>query len=678
MGTTTQKIFFKEEFILRKKMPRRRAPQANPVPENEGPQQPAEQVPQLTEAMTRKLKRIMGVDNLSISPPITIGVGDGEAKSQRLAELVLVHLGFVAELSAQKEAADRWGEWLWKEWKGTQGTEAIAEWEMIHRLTGIEIIVVSSRNEVKVPASLIFDRAQTMVVAVSAGNYCFVVLSPSRRGEGNIDEFVRQKIQVKETDKRKKRVITLADEAEELETRNEKRGRVDENFRVVEEHPVLESFEEFEKFRKDMRRIKVKNVIEWSEFIGEDILDQVSFIYRAQYKTEIEYDQLSKTEFLTRLEVCVNVYAPTSEQTVGGEPWLHDEPELVPRFIKEFMRFCQKFKGSKLDKVDRLLRNVERTHRGWAEAMYRDIAMFRVEENGDLCLVRAIKKLQELGEAETNKAKAGLQNDETKTEQGKTNERTHSSNGGRGSYEYGGGRGSNGGRGSYENGGGRGGYEYGGGRGGYEYGGSRGGYEYGGGRGDYEYGGSRGSNGSRSSYEYGGARGGYQGRGPSEGTRAGKVDWHPDQQQGHTWGKQRDEHNQGGHNWFPRGTGSNTGGGTGGGASGDARHYAGAMVHRQQRRFDEEEVRTYACYNCGDPNHISPNCPKPKMCAKCGSTKHLRWQCDGSGAGNIAKVEDKVEPAVGQGPVKQYVPTLGTKASTRVPFQPQGPTNNNK
>ena len=636
---------------------------------NEVPQQPAEgaeTAPKLTDTVTKKLKKVMGIENISISKPILMGALQGEPRAQRLAELVLIYLGYVAGATELKEAGDRWGRSLWQEWRGIKGAEAIADWEMVHALAGIEVVQVSSGKDVKVPAGLIVDKIRTMVVAMSAGNYFFVVLSPSRIGEGRIEDFVSGKLQAGNNEKGQKRVIRIDEEVEEEEVRSrkEKRGRLEEDFRVVEEHPVLESFEEFEKFRKDMRRIKVQNAIEWSEFIGEEIFDQVSFIYRAQFKTEIEFDQLSKSDFLTRLEVCVNVYAPTAEQSVSGEPWLHEEPELVPKFAKEFMRYCQGIRGSKLEKVDRLLRAVEKTHRDWSEAMYRDIAMFRVEENGDLCLVRAIRKLQELGkEAMINKERKQVR----VREENRGERMEGAGNGARGDYEYGGGRASNGARGIYEYGGGRTGN---GGRGNYEYGGGRPGN---GGRGNYEYGGGRAGNGG-GGVEFGGGRGGngggrgvYNARGDYE--RGG--DWHQDQQQRNV-SERRDDQGQGGNNWVARGAG----GGTAGGTSGYARNTFGSPDHRWQRRNDEEEVRNtgIACYNCGDPSHLSPKCPKPRMCGKCGSTKHLRLQCDGSGPQDMAKAEEKSEPAGGAGTAaKQYVPpVLGTKATARIAFQPQG------
>ena len=96
----------------------------------------------------------------------------------------------------------------------------------------------------------------------------------------------------------------------------------------------------------------------------------------------------------------------------------------------------------------------------------------------------------------------------------------------------------------------------------------------------------------------------------------------------------------------------------------------------------------FSCYNCGSPDHSFYQCTSPKRCVKCGSDKHLRSRCDGSGPGSGASGDnaevDQNQPPGGKGPATgagggstghatggapQYIPkaSAGGKALPAVP-----------
>jgi hypothetical protein len=655
-------------------------------------------LPKLAEAVKKKLKTATQVENISLSAGVQVQGVSEEAKAVSLAKLTLLYYGYGEEETELDEASAYWGLGMWELW---QSKNATVDWNMVTTLCKLTVVVVSSAKEARYPAGATADPAKAMFVAKGANDFYFVALHPSRRQRGGADAFVEATLRKWEEEKQKRigPIVTLQGSDEEeghtvnagkrkKDDRNEKQQDVagkkqkeaepeddENNFEVMEVHPVLESWGQFDVFKQRMRAITTrKKQIVWTEFISEEIKDSYDMVHKLFYDEEFAETKLTKTEFLRRSEEIANFEKNGISAKDRGEPRLFEDPEEVAEFAKDYKAYLKREGGllSDTEKCEKLLRAIDDKHREWTIDIRKSCKLFQGEGLAARRLILIFQRLESLAEAAIVAKKGNIVVDKTQVKNVERGVDTGPQN------ERGLGRGRNG---NYE----------------------RRGYSQ--------------QEGYQNHYQpmwQGMSNSGFHGLQPQSVFQTPFAGGAPQQQPfpvvpmnyatgagpyhtaGVTYPAGGMTHPGGGMTW-PTGMGYPAGGvtfqneehggthrnnsqGVPGLPPGGGRGAGGGLPRRQpyggqqQHPYGGDLGSKYKCFNCDEHGHLSTQCTKPKRCKICGSTNHLSYTCDGSGPKRNATPQEVIkespqEEAKGTQQQQQYVPaTLGGRAGNKVSF----------
>jgi hypothetical protein len=387
---------------------------------NGGGEGTAETPIKLAEATMKKLRKSVGVENLIVSEAVPIRESDPQAtRATGIARALLLHLGVRDEQELDK-TSKRWGSAIHDRAKELGGEETKVSWQSISEWTQMTVIVVSSVKEIRIPENGIADR-NSLFVGRGAGDNFFVGLHPRRDSDEVTVEAIEDKIRIwregQNPRKRGQEMIVMTEE----ETESNQRTRLDPkrsrgiseeeepDFEMARDHPVLEEWNGFDEWKKQMRWVRATKALVWNEFVGEAITDRFEMVYTALYGHEFSTTRLLKAVFVDRVREVRDTVLNESTSTNGFEPRLFQEPEAVPQFIKDYMTFLKSAEGkkmSKLEQVERLLRAIEEHHRDWHKVISADVKLFKTQQNAEACLVRVFGKLEDLGKAETERRAA--------------------------------------------------------------------------------------------------------------------------------------------------------------------------------------------------------------------------------------------------------------------------------
>ena len=615
------------------------------------------------EALKKRLRALVGVQNLTLSEGVKIGLGlKNEHKAELLARAVLLHYGFGAENQDLEEASSYLGLALWELWSERQGKEASADWNMVAQVSGVTVSVVASSRDMVFPTGAVVNRETSIFVCRGSEDVVYVVLNPLRAKSESAMEFVEETLQRwARTQREQAGVVDLNDSEEEMGTKlavvtkktrskgsseRSRRGeegeipRGDEEtgkrykvgdqegpeFEVSEAHPVLEELSNTRRseFERSMRRVNARGDILWSPFIGGDIVRRYEMAFRWQYKSEFASTRMSKKVFLQRTEELVNILSTSGAMKRAGEPRLRKEPGAAKIFVEEIMEYRSRSenKYAPLEWCDRLLHNIEDRNSTWAAEIRRNINIFYSEPMAGACFMAICLQLEKLEEGtEGATPGSGLRD------------------GGKG--ERRGDRGQRQGQDQYQA---------------QPFGWQEGSQAFAGQPPNFRQ---RPLFGGRQAQAFPGP----QTLSQQTGTTQNQGDTPPGPPPNWTFvgGQQVASPGLPPPNWNVFGgqqvaspgppSNWNVFGGQQAAAPGPAPSGFGQLPNTERRA-------PFKCYNCGDPGHNSANCPLPKRCKVCGSLKHLAWACDGSGN----STGDTPPPP----PQRQYVPTGSPGQPVRV------------
>jgi hypothetical protein len=650
--------------------------------------------PKLAEAVKKKLKTAIQVENLTLSEGVQLQGLSEEADATSLAKMMLLHHGFGEDEGDLHEASEYWGLALWEIWR-QRGKDVTADWMMLATLCKVTIVIISSAKEVRYPTGATATADTALFVARGANDFYFVTLHPARKPKGRAEEFVTSTLQRWETERKPKgsEVVTLmgSDDDDTMMTKKkrsdskegkrigaEKRSRESDseeeenNFKVMKAHPVLNTWGQFETFRLGMRTIAtLKKQIGWTDFIGEEIIEDFELVYNFLYSESFEATRVSKAEFLKRVEEICNFQKNILSAKERGEPRLHEDPEGVADFSKEYKAYlkreCVELSGG--EKCEKLLRAIDDKHRQWAAEIRKKCKLFQGEDMAAKRLIMIFERLEELAEAELvgkkgkdtvdkNQGRQGDRGAEQGSQQDRGFGRARSQN-----FER---------RGLGQDHGYQQQYQpmwQGGNNAGFIGMQQQNGYQptFIGGvaqQQQFAAGPMYAQGATPMPYPAGGmgytAGGMAMGGGmqyPVGGMTTGEGAFPP----GGIGGQQQGQQGYRGNQQWGQGQQLPPGGGRGMGGGLPRRHGQGGQGGR------------YSCFNCGEEGHLSTQCTQPKRCKDCGSTTHLSWACDGSGPkGKTAAQQDDIEKSKEEqkaGDQPQYVPKpLGGRAGNKVLF----------
>ena len=571
----------------------------------------AEAPMRLAEATMKKLRKRVGVENLIVSEAVLIRESEPQAtRATGLAKALLLHLG-VRDKMELDTTSERWGVAWYERAKELGGEDAKVSWQTISTWAQLTVVVVTSMRDTIVPEGDITDES-SMFVGRGAGDNFFVGLHP-RRGDDEarveaIEDMISNWREQQTPRKRQQQEVIIMED----EPKRKKQAQEEDvpDFEMARDHPVLEEWTDFDEWKKSMRWVKAQKAMVWVDFVGESITDRFEMVYTALYGQEFAATKLTKPVLIERAKEVRDAVLNEGTTANGFEPRLFQEPEAVPQFVKDYMKFLKAAEGTKMTKlaqVERLLRAIEEHHRDWHKVISADVKLFKTQQNAEACLVRVFGKLEDLGKAETERRAA---------------------NSGRGG---GGGRGGGWHQRHGQN---------------WDQGGHGGGQAT-----NWNQGGNGG--GQATNWNQGGNGGGQATNQMDLKSGAGTPvlgdKGETTQQAGVKLGAVEPATLFGNNQYIPRG---------------------GTPPHSQGSGTPEKRVK-FACYNCNSPEHGVNTCPEPKRCNKCGSTRHLQARCDGSGPGRGPPMEQ--EPMAGAGggrtapgQATQYVP----QATQYVPRAP--------
>lgn len=569
----------------------------------------------LSEAVNRRLKSALGVQNLTMSDGFQYQEQlDNITKAEIAARAMLMHHGYGANEADLAAAGETLGLAVAELLRDGYGKEAKMDWKALALITGMTIVVVASAKNMCYPAEATVDRETTMFLARGVEDQFYVVLNPLRAQTGSAEEYVDNLLIKWDDEAKKRKVVHLesSDEERPLEqtpgaAKRRVRGKVGgaavvykeaetsfPRFEVNEAHEVLEDWEGYTNFIVGMRKIRVMEPIIWVEFIGEKLLRRVEMLFRLQFKSEFNATRMPKGLFLERIEILKNLdTSKPSKRT--GEPHLYAEPGAVKTFIEDFFEFRSQNSAryTNLEWCERLIYRISQNRRDWAREVEGTIGILKTEQFAEAGFLTICRKLEILEREEVEKAKtlkeAARHSDNPSHERFPSQRRNYEAKRGQQEYQQ---------NSSWQP----------------QWPPTQ----------NYQpspFGGQ-----TNQAYQpgFGGqANQGYQtgqvtpyaGFGPPPLSGSGYQSNHP-----------RPENSMGG--------------------------------------LPLKSIVSFKCYNCDDPTHSSRECTKPKRCNTCHSLSHLAMRCDGSGPKGA--VGGPPPPGLGQSTVatatdqsgKQYVPMV--------------------
>ena len=646
----------------------------------------------VSEALKKRLRAAVGVQNLTMSEGVKIGmVITNEHKAELLARIVLLHYGFGAENQDLEEASSYLGLAFWELWSERQGKEAAADWNMVARVSGVTVSVVASSRDTVFPTGAVVDRETTIFVCRGSEDVVYVVLNPLRAKSGSAMAFVEEMLQRWSRSQREQPgVVDLNESEEDTGTRqaavtrknrskgSSERGRRGEEgeiprgdeetgkrykfgdqegpeFEVSEAHPVLEELSSTSRleFERSMRRINARGDILWSSFIGGDIVRRFEMAFRWKYKSEFATARMSKKVFLQRTEELVNILSTSGSMKRTGEPRLHKDQGAAKTFVREIMEYRSRYenKYAPLEWCDRLLLNIEDKDISWAAEIRRNINLFYSESMAGACFMAICQQLEALEEGAAGAAPLPDSRDGGKADRrGDRGQRQ-----GQEQYQV---QGQTQPRGWQENNQG--------------FSGQPSSFRQSrtlfGGRQTQTFPGQQASSqqtgtmqNQRVEYQqtvpppppnwpvFGVQQAASPGPPPPNwpvfGSQQAASPGPPPPNWTFFGGQQAASPGPPPSNWTFMG-------GQQAAAPGPPPAEFGHLPNKERRD-------PFKCYNCGDPGHNSANCPQPKRCKICGSMKHLAWACDGNGSTTGGTQQPPQQTS------QQYVPSGSPKLPAR-------------
>lgn len=370
----------------------------------------AETPVRLADATMKKLRKRVGVENLIVSGAVPIRESEQQAtRAIGLAKALLLHLGVVdkAELDT---TSDRWGRAMYDRARELGGEEARVSWQTLSTWAQLAVVIVTATKDTIVPEGSVTDE-NSLFVGRGAGDNFFVGLHPRRDSDEAkveaIEDMISNWKEQQTPRKRQHQEVIIMDDEPKKKKHTQEEDTPD--FEMAMDHPVLEEWNDFDEWKKSMRWVKAQRAMVWVEFVGESITDRFEMVYTALYGQEFAAAKLTKTVFIERAKEVRDAVLNEGTTANGFEPRLFQEPEAVPQFVKDYMKFLKSAEGTKMTKlgqVERLLRAIEEHHRDWHKVISADVKLFKTQQNAEACLVRVFGKLEDLGRAETERRAA--------------------------------------------------------------------------------------------------------------------------------------------------------------------------------------------------------------------------------------------------------------------------------
>ena len=112
----------------------------------------------LAETTLKQLKKVMGVQNISVSEGVVVREADSqEARAQGLAKILLLHLGAGNEPELE-ETSQRWGEVILTRAR-SMNDDARMDWSTLSEWSQKTVVVVAATKETRVPADGVVDKS---------------------------------------------------------------------------------------------------------------------------------------------------------------------------------------------------------------------------------------------------------------------------------------------------------------------------------------------------------------------------------------------------------------------------------------------------------------------------------------------------------------------------------------